>query len=128
MTTECIPSKLGNTSVGFMALEPSPPSSMTPLATGETASLNHSGLGSGNQAEIDRKYFAMILKTAPQCAVCSRFLVQNPKHGYKYQEPFIAPRNYCAEHGYTWEQEIIRAADSSPATASGATKTYPTTT
>lgn len=127
MTAACTPWRRENTSAGFTDSGLSPPSSLIKTATGGAASLNRSGSGSGNLAEIDRNYFAMISKTAPRCAVCSRDLGQNPKDGYSYQAPFVPPSNHCPEHGYPWQQfKIEEEAEISPATAFGTKKTYPT--
>lgn len=46
------------------------------------------------------------IKTAPRCWVCNILLVARPQHGYSYNPPFVPPRNYCAEHGYPWEQIV----------------------
>jgi len=55
---------------------------------------------------VKDKILVIGIKTAPRCAVCDAKLEARPKNGYRYNPPFVAPRNHCSEHGYTWEQHV----------------------
>lgn len=35
-----------------------------------------------------------------KCAKCDRELEPDPNSPYSYIEPFVAPKIWCAEHGY----------------------------
>ena len=37
------------------------------------------------------------------CRVCGKQLEQKPR--YNYAPPFVAPKEWCPEHGYNWEQK-----------------------
>jgi len=51
--------------------------------------------------------FRTIVHEPPKCMICGEPLQQKAK--YDYQPPFIAPKNWCPDHGY-WRDQAIQAA------------------